>query len=75
MYEDGAVHSDAARKVQYFFFFPFGPAGLGIHHETAHTRGTLTDSFIVTQTAGYMICHSLAKLVYTLKLSCSHVVL
>lgn len=72
MYEDGAVNSDAVREVLYFSSF-FGLAGLGIHHETAHTLGTFTDSFIVTKTAGNMICHSLAKLVYTLKLSCTHV--
>lgn len=44
MYEDGAVHSDAAREVQYFK----GLARLGIHHETPHTGGTSADSFIVT---------------------------
>lgn len=35
MYEDGAVHSDAAREVQYFR----GLARLAIHHETPHTGG------------------------------------
>lgn len=45
MYEDGAVHSDAAREVQYFR----GLARLAIHHETPHTGGkTSADSFIVT---------------------------
>lgn len=56
MYEDGAVHVDAAQEVQYFR----GLASLGIHHETPHTK--TADSFIVTETAGYVVCHYLPKL-------------
>lgn len=54
------MYEDAAHK--FSFFFSFRRTGLAIYHETAHTQGTFTDSFIVAQTAGYMICHSLAKL-------------